>query len=83
MCDLVGICTREGLGWCVPLPSPPATHPPPHKHEAPPPNFRCTVYQFTPNGRHLICGSLDGLVEVYDYESGKVDTSLEFQEKVC
>jgi hypothetical protein len=46
--------------------------------------LRCParLRQFTPNGRHLVCGSLDGLVEVYDYESGKVDETLEFQEKV-
>ena len=38
--------------------------------------------QFTPNGHHLICGGVDGLVEIYDHESCKVDMSLDFQAKV-
>lgn len=38
--------------------------------------------QFTPDGQHLVVGSLDGLVEVYDFETGLVDKRLEYQEKV-
>ena len=38
--------------------------------------------QFTADGQHLVCGSVDGLVEVYDFETGLVDKRIDFQAKV-
>lgn len=40
-----------------------------------------TAVTFSPDGQHLIAGSNDGLVEVYDFDTGKVDTNIEYQEK--
>lgn len=35
--------------------------------------------QFTPDGRHLVMGAADGLVELYDFDTGKVDGELKYQ----
>ncbi|AFZ80420.1 WD-repeat domain containing protein [Theileria equi strain WA] len=37
----------------------------------------CVV--FTPNGRHLISGSSDGFIEVWNWSLGTLDTELEYQ----
>ncbi|CCF73265.1 WD40 repeat-containing protein SMU1 [Babesia microti strain RI] len=36
---------------------------------------------FTPNGQHLITGSSDGFIEVWDYHSGKLNLELDYQKE--
>ncbi|KCV69127.1 hypothetical protein H696_04542 [Fonticula alba] len=44
-----------------------------------PSSSRCTIARFAPNGRHLLTGASDGLIEAWDYVTGRRATDVAFQ----